>query len=157
MFGSTPSFSSSVMTQNLCEDFCYGQKYPFAGLTGGNTCSCGAVFGNVHAGAAASQCGTPCPGNGIQTCGGPSGYLQVYAWQPTTRGMGCYQNGSLRTLQDGGYSASNMTMSACESFCFGAGFTFAATRGGINCDCGNAFANPPMSAGPPCLLTGMSW
>lgn len=60
---------NSGRTQQSCFDQCSSQGYCYAGLENGNECWCGASL-DSSASIDASQCSTPCTGNGGTTCGG---------------------------------------------------------------------------------------
>jgi len=53
--------------------------------------------------------------------------------------MGCYNDGSERTLYDGPTRSSNTnTISSCLSYCSAAGFGFGGVEYGSECYCGSA-------------------
>ncbi|XP_070570704.1 uncharacterized protein [Ptychodera flava] len=62
---------SENMTIQHCLNFCHG-KYLYAGTTNGGFCYCGNASYERDEVLANENCNTPCAGNGLQSCGGPS-------------------------------------------------------------------------------------
>lgn len=67
IFNSTPSFNS----KSACAvDICYAGGFKVAATSGGNQCYCGDEYPPENALVDDSKCDTPCPGYGVQACGG---------------------------------------------------------------------------------------
>lgn len=67
IFNSTPSFNSkSACAVNIC----YAGGFQVAATTGGNQCYCGNEYPPKESVVDDSKCDVPCPGYGVQACGG---------------------------------------------------------------------------------------
>jgi cell wall integrity and stress response component len=67
IFNSTPSFNS----KSACAvDICYAGGFKVAATSGGNQCYCGDEYPPKDSLTDDSDCNTPCPGYGLQACGG---------------------------------------------------------------------------------------
>lgn len=67
IFNSTPSFNS----KSACAvDICYAGGFKVAATTGGNQCYCGDEYPPKDSIVDDSKCDVPCPGYGVQACGG---------------------------------------------------------------------------------------
>lgn len=67
IFNSTPSFNS----KSACAvDICYAGGFQVAATTGGNQCYCGNEYPPKDSVVDDSKCDVPCPGYGLQACGG---------------------------------------------------------------------------------------
>jgi hypothetical protein len=68
-----------------------------------------------------------CSGNDKRTCGGPS-RLTTWSFANQTAApayVGCFAEGSPRTLNGTSYSDASMTNEGCVAYCGGKGFAFA--------------------------------
>ncbi|KAJ0117375.1 hypothetical protein N8I77_006738 [Diaporthe amygdali] len=93
IFNSTPSFNS----KSACAvDICYAGGFKVAATTGGNQCYCGNEYPPKDTVVDDSKCDTPCPGYGLQACGGIDFYT-------------VYNTGIMLSVS---YSADNDTSSA---------------------------------------------
>jgi len=72
----TAIYYSSSMTIGLCREACYNLNYEYAGLEGGNKCSCGNSFGSF--GESPGSCEISCTGDCSENCGG-NGYDSVFS------------------------------------------------------------------------------
>ena len=63
------SFSSGVMTNNMCRTGCASLNYTFAGNEMGNRCYCSKTMPTAQI-LPPLSCSTVCPGNSSQVCGG---------------------------------------------------------------------------------------
>lgn len=67
IFNSTPSFNS----KSACAvDICYAGGFQVAATTGGNQCYCGNEYPPKDSLVDDDNCDVPCPGYGLQACGG---------------------------------------------------------------------------------------
>lgn len=140
------AYTSAYMTVDQCVSYCKSMSYAWAGLTNGNACRCGNTSPSNLAG---PLCTTPCVSNAQQTCGG-SGYTEV--WPTTQTGlvdtfsasaadsngyMGCWQDGSARTLNGSSFTSSTLTPISCRANCYALGLTFSGVESGSQCYCGS--------------------
>ncbi|OCF41274.1 hypothetical protein I317_04932 [Kwoniella heveanensis CBS 569] len=146
------TYSTGTITTELCRRTCKNAGYSIAGLTNGNTCTCG---NNPTYGATVApvSCNAPCQGNTTQTCGGqfskawsiydttgagagvPAGYPANY--------VGCVVDGSPRVLPNYYINNGGMSSDACRKICVGAGYSNYGTEAGTQCFCGaNKLAVP---------------
>jgi hypothetical protein len=138
-------YTSDYMTADQCVSYCKGQNFGFAGIVNGNTCRCGSTAPAVNAGRA--SCTATCISNSKQSCGGSntmdvwattqSGFIDTFsaAGADSTGYMGCWQDGSTRTLNGTGFSTSSMTPSSCSANCLAQGFPVSGTEAGNQCYC----------------------
>ncbi|KKY33527.1 putative wsc domain containing protein [Diaporthe ampelina] len=74
IFNSTPDFN----TKSACAyDLCYAGGFKVAATSGGNQCYCGNEYPPKSTIVDDSNCDVPCPGYGVQACGGID-YYTVY-------------------------------------------------------------------------------
>lgn len=67
IFNSTPDFN----TKSACAvDLCYAGGFKVAATSGGNQCYCGNEYPPKNSLVDDSKCDVPCPGYGVQACGG---------------------------------------------------------------------------------------
>jgi hypothetical protein len=141
------SFTSSVLTPQLCQQHCSSLQLPLSGLEYGSECYCGmALSGNATLGSA--SCTVPCAGDNTKLCGG-LGALSVYNWtswapEPQLTGwadLGCWKEGEgERALQGASRVFRNMTAGACVEWCGSNGWKVAGAEYGTECYCGNTMA-----------------
>jgi len=92
-----------------------------------------------------------CAGDPAEVCGGPnrlnifkSSTPQLVASNPTIPGFtyaGCHTDSvGARVLTDDALASSTMTVEMCAAFCDG--YSYFGTEYGVECYCGNTFANP---------------
>ena len=141
-------YTSGYMTADQCVSYCKVQNFGFAGIVNGNTCRCGSTAPAVNAGRA--SCTATCVSNSKQSCGGSntmdvwattqSGFIDTFsaAGADSTGYMGCWQDGSARTLNGTGFSTSSMTPSSCSANCLAQGFKVSGTESGGQCYCAGA-------------------
>ncbi|KAL8737054.1 MAG: hypothetical protein Q9181_002069 [Wetmoreana brouardii] len=159
---SYPGYTAiNQLTVDLCLQACRGHGFKFAGLYNAQQCFCspklpypqrpttnqagdglGTYLGSNPGGTVSNdKCGTVCPGNSAQTCGG-AGFLAVYQdpsfvteTSPATYGVpanylyfGCYSN------NNGGpqfFSIKTTSTINCESYCGALGYAWS-MRGGTD-------------------------
>ena len=148
-FFSAPKFqyASSTMQPNLCRRTCRNLGYSVAGLTNGNTCSCGSdiTYGSL---AAPDYCADTCTGNSSLICGAnfnaafsiydttgagaqpPSGYPANY--------IGCYSDTSPRLLPAYDVTVSGMSAGYCQKVCSSQGYSVYGTEDGNQCFCSSS-------------------
>jgi len=73
------AFSSSSMTIGACIDYCFAHVYAFAALENGDQCYCGTHWGSRPP-VAQTACNSPCTGNPLVNCGGPSASTLKSVW-----------------------------------------------------------------------------
>ncbi|KAI3390320.1 hypothetical protein diail_10122, partial [Diaporthe ilicicola] len=96
IFNSTPNFNS----KSACAvDVCYAGGFKVAATTGGNQCYCGNEYPPKDTVVDDSKCDVPCPGYGLQACGGIDFYT-------------VYNTGIMLSVQ---YSADNDTTSTTST------------------------------------------
>lgn len=143
--------STTNMTAQSCEAFCYGYKY--FGVEWGQECYCGDTINAGSVPANASQCDMSCTGYEWEVCGG-SDRLNMYQMNATLykpppvptaypgdtlfASIGCYTEATnQRALSAKTYSdAENMTAQACEAFC-GTTYGYFGVEWSQQCFCGN--------------------
>jgi hypothetical protein len=138
-------YTSAYMTADQCVGYCKGQGFGFAGIVNGNTCRCGSSAPVVNAGRA--SCTATCVSNSKQSCGGSNtmdvwattqtGFIDAFsaAAADSTGYMGCWSDGSARTLNGTSFSTSSMTPSSCSANCLAQGFKVSGTESGNQCYC----------------------
>jgi hypothetical protein len=140
------SYTASTMTQQACATACAGFGYDFAGIKGGNTCTCGASGPTTRQAISSTSCTKTCAGNSTQTCGG-SGYYDAYSVKnlevskdiDSAHYMGCY-NDAPTGLGAYYYSQSSMSIAQCRTSCTELGYSVSGVNGGTLCRCGNSWA-----------------
>lgn len=96
IFNSTPDFN----TKSACAvDLCYAGGFKVAATSGGNQCYCGNEYPPKNSLVDDSKCDVPCPGYGVQACGGIDFYT-------------VYNTGIMLSVQ---YATENDTSSASGS------------------------------------------
>lgn len=146
---SAGSLTLSNMTVPYCQNFCVTQNFPLAGVSNGNTCTCGTALSSSST-LNQSNCTTPCTGDPTQSCGGSAEFLNVYNYTLTLSPVippavgdflyqGCYTEVAGRTVS--GYSFTNttgMTVEMCVERCRDRGWKVAGLEYMQECYCSNA-------------------
>ncbi|KAI1498524.1 WSC domain-containing protein [Biscogniauxia marginata] len=138
--------SGDSMTLELCADFC--EEYHYFGAEYGSECYCGNVPDASSNETSLSDCSMTCTGDQLEYCGAANRLVLYYSnttngpSQPVTVGnytwFGCQTEtaeSGLRALAAKSYTAANMTLDACASFCDGSAY-FGAEYGS-ECYCGD--------------------
>jgi len=137
------------MTYESCATFCSG--YNYFGLAYSHECYCGNSIINGGSLVQETDCSMPCSGDAGAVCGGPN-RLNVFkssnpnpvASNPTIPGYtyaGCHTDSvGARVLTDNFLASTAMTVEMCATFC--QGHSYFGTEYGVECYCGDAFANP---------------
>jgi Domain of unknown function (DUF1996)/WSC domain len=133
---SADGFSNSSMTIELCQSYCGGKGYKYAGLEIGNQCFCDNYLSQPVFNTGPwiqGKCYSPCAANSTEMCGGTA-RIDVYNLTTATQlplpsvqvksgtyvHKGCYKEGNgTRALSDYTTAASTMTVDACAKFCLG--------------------------------------
>jgi hypothetical protein len=137
MNGST--YASTLMSSSICAATCVRQGFPISGTFAGNTCRCGTA--DVVSKATLNddgQCKTACAGVSTgEICGGL--YAQSLSNASIAAGpsssssgnstsssnyIGCYNEGSTRTLSGYSYSSNTLTNKDCMNSCGSLGFKY---------------------------------
>lgn len=71
------TFRSGSMTIEMCNNYCGGLGYPYAGTEYGTNCFCGSADSVPENLAPASNCYAACYGNSSESCGG-NGVMSIY-------------------------------------------------------------------------------
>lgn len=160
----------TIMTVEYCQTYCMNLGYRLSGVEYSQDCHCD-NFINPTAVNGSNQCtwlcgGTLTRGGTQEICGGlqvisvynntdpnfiangsitnTAGYAQPYA-PPAPFGpnyLGCYSDGSARTLTSTQLIAPNMTLEVCAAFCSqGQGYQYYGLEFADECHCGNVFSN----------------
>ncbi|KAF7327563.1 hypothetical protein MKEN_00335300 [Mycena kentingensis (nom. inval.)] len=155
------SFANSGMTVETCISFCDSKSFIFAGVEFGQECYCDNFLQTGAANVSLSDCSMACSGNETETCGAGN-RLNVF-WsgaapppQPTIpdaignwTSLGCYSDNvsGARSLPVGMGVSGPMTLEACTSACFDAGYPFAGSEFADECYCGTTL-NPNAATKP---------
>ncbi|OWZ77169.1 glucan endo-1,3-alpha-glucosidase agn1 [Cryptococcus neoformans Bt85] len=160
---------SSSMTPSVCNSYCSGLGYTYAGTEYYDECYCGNILDSSKV-ADNSQCQFACKGDSSQKCGGDT-RLGVYSLGGSTTTtssttstsaaaastsvsatyVGCYKdNGDNRTLNGSKKISSSMTPSVCNSYCSGLGYTYAGTEYYDECYCGNILDSSKVADNSQC-------
>ncbi|KAJ9127841.1 hypothetical protein QFC24_000125 [Naganishia onofrii] len=130
------------MTPEACIAYCNVNGYRLAGVEYGSECYCGDDYSNGAAPSLLSTaCDMPCSGDVNKLCAGPSA-LMIYSnslfvapklnlpagWAPSD--PLCIAEVPGRALTGSYWSADNMTVDICVSYCSGIGFPYAAVEYG---------------------------
>ncbi|KAJ3826706.1 hypothetical protein F5880DRAFT_1628591 [Lentinula raphanica] len=150
------SFANGTgMTIESCLDFCDTNNFVLAGVEFGDECYCDNRIQNNATTAAASDCNTPCAGNGQEVCGAAN-RLNVFNSGKTPppppitvpsvgnwTSLGCYSDGinGQRTLTVGVNLNTPATVEECTASCFAAGYQYAGTEFADQCFCDSAINN----------------
>ncbi|KAJ3775846.1 hypothetical protein FB446DRAFT_723514 [Lentinula raphanica] len=142
------SFANGTgMTIESCLDFCDTNNFVLAGVEFGDECYCDNRIQNNATTAAASDCNTPCAGNGQEVCGAAN-RLNVFNSGKTPppppitvpsvgnwTSLGCYSDGinGQRTLTVGVNLNTPATVEECTASCFAAGYQYAGTEFADQC------------------------
>jgi hypothetical protein len=131
-------YTSSLMSAHLCAATCKGKGYALSATNSGSTCVCGDASAlptltlNPD-----SSCNTKCAGTTSgEMCGGPyviNLYSTSIAADAAPSGgssaqpgyLGCYNEGSSRTLSSYTYSSNTLTNPQCIVSCGNLGFKYA--------------------------------
>ena len=151
-------YTDDPMTVEKCLTAASG--YAFAGLEYGRECWYGNTLHSQTSEApwymVAAYCGTACPGDSSEICGGSSGLalyqsdvLPVQPSQPAHVGsynlVGCVTEAtSMRALSAASDASDTMTLETCAAFC--SGYTYFGTEYGRECYCGNSLNSGSVSA-----------
>jgi hypothetical protein len=137
------------MSYQACATFCSG--YNYFGVEYSDECHCGDSFSNPTSIAPETDCSMSCSGDDTEACGGPN-RLNIFkssnphsiASNPTIPGYtytGCHTDSVGARVLTGNYiTSSAMTVEMCAAFC--QGYSYFGTEYGVECYCGNVFANP---------------
>ncbi|WWD20503.1 hypothetical protein CI109_104979 [Kwoniella shandongensis] len=147
------SYTDSAMTVESCTATCLASGYNFAatGQVGAWNCVCGTQM-RTNAGVYPGMCGTKCPGNSTQDCGGSYIFNVWYAPEGTipdemtladgSQYVGCYNNPS--TASNGllgqatyNFQSQTMTTETCIAACGHLNTNWALTTSAKWCYCGN--------------------
>ena len=144
---SFPAYASAYNTTAACVADCAYRGYAYAGTQAGNKCFCGDIYGGQGPSGA---CAVACSGDASETCGGTNAN-SVYATKPVTipapEYLGCFADSASHDLPSLAYDSAYDTTEDCISDCAYHGFKYAATQGGSECFCGNAYGGQGPSAG----------
>ena len=151
------SYTSSAMTNSICQRTCAGKGFALAG-TAGQGCFCGNTITNGQAQTSSSLCIAKCPGDSSKICGDTwklSVYNATVAGATTsaapsgasgtsgTTSKGCFSDTGV--LNNAVYTSGFMSIDQCMSYCKGQNYAFAGLSGGNQCRCGNT--SPSVIAG----------
>ncbi|KAJ7058518.1 galactose oxidase [Mycena amicta] len=147
------------MTVESCINFCDNKNFILAGVEYGQECYCDNFIGNGGGPTAATDCNMACTGNALELCGAGNRLNVFTSGKPPPppptipakignwTSLGCYSDNvnGIRSLPNGLGVTVPMTLEACTSTCFAAGYPFAASEFADECYCGttiNANAGP---------------
>ncbi|WVQ85831.1 hypothetical protein IAT38_007999 [Cryptococcus sp. DSM 104549] len=156
------SFTSSVMTNDLCVSNCKSLGYALAGSEYAEQCYCANKLNSTSGGYKVqdSDCSTACKG-GTGICGG-GGLLSVWSTANTTVGStttaegykGCFSVGSILQSPPLTYYASYMTTQLCRRTCRFGGYSVAALTNANTCACASSAtygaSAAPSTCNAPC-------
>ena len=137
MNGST--YASSLMSSSICASTCLKQGFAISGTFAGNTCRCGSPDviskatlnddGQCNSACAGVKTGEICGGLYAQTlynasiaAGGSTGTASGNS--SSSNYVGCYNEGSTRTLSSYTYSSNSLTNKDCMASCGSLGFKY---------------------------------
>ncbi|KAM0811205.1 putative WSC domain-containing protein [Seiridium cardinale] len=136
------------MTVEKCAASC--SQYSYFGIENGNECFCGLSLNSSVSPVSESQCGKPCPGDRIESCG-DANRLSVYQSSPLktppsnppTVGKFSYKycshdDGDMRVLTGDRKGDNSMTVEMCAAFC--KDYAYFGVEYAVECYCGNTFA-----------------
>lgn len=135
----TNQYASTLMSSSVCAANCLKQGFPISGTFAGNTCRCGSA--DVISKATLNddgQCKTVCAGVSTgEICGGlyaqtlynasiAAGSSSSSSGNSTSSSnyLGCYNEGTTRTLSGYTYSNNGMTNKDCMNSCGSLGFKY---------------------------------
>ncbi|KAJ9110132.1 hypothetical protein QFC19_001803 [Naganishia cerealis] len=143
-------YTSSLMSGALCAQTCKGKGFALSATTAGNTCLCGDAASKTQVTLNPdSACSTACAGTTTGEKCGSGNQANLYdtaiaaanAASPSFSGqpgyMGCYNEGSARTLASYTYNSNTLTNKECITSCGNLGFKYAGTEYSIQCFCSN--------------------
>ncbi|WVQ77852.1 hypothetical protein IAR50_007549 [Cryptococcus sp. DSM 104548] len=156
------STSGSDMTQEKCVSYCSDAGYTLAAIEYASECWCSNVLQNGASLTKTSDaCTMSCSGDSTSICGGPSALTLIAKtsalanlnsdltsgavslptdWSvPSTSCIAEATGG--RALTGASYSASDMTLSTCASYCTAQGYGIAGVEYASECYCGNVLNN----------------
>ncbi|KAF7291128.1 hypothetical protein MIND_01256000 [Mycena indigotica] len=165
--------NTTGMTVESCINFCDTKQFILAGVEYGQECYCDNFVVNGGATTPLTDCNMACTGNPSESCGAGN-RLNVFTSgkapppPPTIpakignwTSLGCYSDNvnGVRALPNGLGVAVPMTLEACTSACFTAGYPFAGSEFADECYCGtaiNANAGPKPTTDCGMLCAGNS-
>ncbi|KAK6086342.1 copper radical oxidase [Seiridium cupressi] len=136
------------MTVEECAAAC--SQYSYFGVENGNECFCGLSLNSSISPVSESQCGKPCPGNRIESCG-DANRLSVYQSSPLKTPPSnpptvskfsykycSHDDGDMRVLTGDRKGDNSMTVEMCAAFC--TNYAYFGVEYAVECFCGNTFA-----------------
>ncbi|GFZ50872.1 Endo-1,3-alpha-glucanase agn1 [Saitozyma sp. JCM 24511] len=154
-----PSSTSSSMTVESCQSYCYSNGYALAGVEYGDECHCGNALSNGLGGSlSSSSCNMACAGSSSETCGG---FYTMNLYRMYTP-VGCISDSSSsRSLSNGPNVISGLTTGYCAQYCSKAGYSYAGTQYGdevrlrshhLQCWCGNSYPSSRAVSSSSCNM-----
>jgi hypothetical protein len=142
-------YSSSLMSASLCASTCSGKGFALSGTTSGSSCVCGDASALTTLKVEPdSICNSKCVGTTKdEFCGGPT-MVSLYDTKIAAANagtgsnlapgfLGCYNEGTSRTLSGYSYTSNSLTNKECIVSCGNLGFKYAGSEYGSQCYCGN--------------------
>ncbi|PMD42097.1 glycoside hydrolase family 3 protein [Hyaloscypha variabilis F] len=81
LLGGTVLSLKDTNTPQVCANRCHSVGFNISGVEGGWQCYCAPSLAIIDTFSDDSRCNSPCPGNGLETCGG-TGFINVYNATP---------------------------------------------------------------------------
>ncbi|KAN0102188.1 Glycoside hydrolase family 3 C-terminal domain containing protein [Hyaloscypha variabilis] len=81
LLGGTVLSLKDTNTPQVCANRCHSVGFNIPGVEGGWQCYCAPSLAIIDTFSDDSRCNSPCPGNGLETCGG-TGFINVYNATP---------------------------------------------------------------------------
>ncbi|KAG9023244.1 hypothetical protein FS837_005893 [Tulasnella sp. UAMH 9824] len=149
----------NAMTVGMCQTFCSGSGFTYAGVENNVECYCGNTL-TVNSPAPSTDCQAPCGGDATQICGGSLNWrMTIYKYTsptplPTYTSVGCFVDSSSRVLPTPAPTGTAVTYTAqtCGTYCASLSLPYAGVeKAGAQCFCsdrmvlsntGGALVNP---------------
>ncbi|KAJ7508871.1 glycosyl hydrolase family 71-domain-containing protein [Mycena galericulata] len=146
-------FSSQSQSVSSCLAACANAGYLYGGTEYGVECWCAAAISSGVSTAASGDCNMHCSGAASDICGGGN-RISLYkassvAAPPklTWASLGCYQDYSPRTLNNGmNFASAAQTIESCQSSCAAAGFLYAGVEYAQECWCASSITSGVLKA-----------
>ncbi|KAG9044270.1 hypothetical protein FS837_008421 [Tulasnella sp. UAMH 9824] len=131
------------MTVGMCQTFCGGSGFIYAGVENKVECYCGNTL-TVNSPAPSTDCQAPCGGDATQICGGSLNWrMTIYKYtsptpQPTYTSVGCFVDSSSRVLPTPAPTGTAITYTAqtCGTYCASLSLPYAGIeKAGAQCFC----------------------
>ncbi|KIO17666.1 hypothetical protein M407DRAFT_84757, partial [Tulasnella calospora MUT 4182] len=138
------SKTDNSMTPTMCQTFCGGSGFTYAGVENKVECYCGNTL-TVNTPATSTDCQAACGGDPTSICGGTNWRMTLYKYTSSTplpayTSVGCFVDSATRVLATAAPTGTAITYTAatCGLYCASLALPYAGVeKAGAQCFCGN--------------------